>query len=148
MHWKVIHKQLNKGSNHFRKYAHDQIIESTSRITQTKTHASKCKSSKRTSECCFLLVLRCKRNLIIFREPIKKIEMLFAFQSIDHLIDEREQEVVFASDNNKIFVVDAHSSSNLHALWNQLLLLILYVVIQPFFGTKCTRLTHLVSEIG
>ena len=63
-------------------------------------------------------------------------------QPFQHMINERKGVMIFPSGMVEVSVVNANSG------WNELILLVDSTVTLDFFGTTCTRLTHLLSEMG
>ena len=76
---------------------HHTTLESGRSITQTKGHFSKCKCTKRASECRFLLVLGVYYYLIVPRITIQKTVVRMACQSLKHLVNEGQWKMILSS---------------------------------------------------
>ena len=72
------------------------------------------------------LVIRVNRDLVIARVTIKIAEEGVIGQSLEHLINEGEREMILPGGGVEFSVIDTHRPSSDSALRNQLIVLVLH----------------------
>ena len=92
----VIHENFNTFLHHVRKYCHHAPLKCGRCVAQPEWHSSICKCAIGTSEGGLFLVFGINMDLVVTGETIKETIVVMAGQPFQHLIYEREWEVVLS----------------------------------------------------